>query len=327
MKFSVIIPAYNCAGTLRETVGSIRASGLTDYELLLIDDGSTDGTAGLCDALCRQYPELRCIHQANAGVSAARNRGIQTALGEYIWFVDSDDTVDPGALTQAVQIIQAQKPDMLIFGMTFDYYHRGKCYRRDKLTPPASGMLSLPELLQQFRLFYDCNSLTPVWNKFYARRMLLDSGVLFHRDMILMEDFLFVLEVLPFCRTIYSLPEPIYRYRQAEDEQSAYRRLQRIPALDAYLIPFEQGINALQVPDGEALIAGLYRMLFRQKLYYASPRAIRQGIAAHQAGRYRGLPMENRPLKIFLQNKKTQLRHRLAVAVKSNPVYQRIRHR
>ena len=99
MKFSVIIPAYNCAGTLRETVGSIRASGLTDYELLLIDDGSTDGTAGLCDALCRQYPELRCIHQANAGVSAARNRGIRAAQGEYIWFVDSDDTVDHGALT------------------------------------------------------------------------------------------------------------------------------------------------------------------------------------------------------------------------------------
>ena len=75
MNFSVIVPCYNCVRTLENTVNSIRASGLSNYELLLIDDGSTDGTGALCDVLCEKYPELRCIHQPNAGVSAARNRG------------------------------------------------------------------------------------------------------------------------------------------------------------------------------------------------------------------------------------------------------------
>ena len=63
MNFSVIVPCYNCVKTLENTVNSIRASGLSNYELLLIDDGSTDGTGALCDVLCEKYPELRCIHQ------------------------------------------------------------------------------------------------------------------------------------------------------------------------------------------------------------------------------------------------------------------------
>ncbi len=92
MRFSVVIPAYNCAGTLEGTVDSIRASGLTDLEIILIDDGSTDGTAEVCDGLVGRFPEVRCVHQSNEGVSAARNRGIDESEGEYIWFVDSDDT-------------------------------------------------------------------------------------------------------------------------------------------------------------------------------------------------------------------------------------------
>lgn len=66
MIFSVVIPCYNCVKTLEATVNSIRACGLTDYEILLVDDGASDGTAKLCDTLCVRYPELRCVHQKNA---------------------------------------------------------------------------------------------------------------------------------------------------------------------------------------------------------------------------------------------------------------------
>ena len=82
MTFSVIIPCYNCVKTLEATVNSVRACGLTDNEILLIDDGSTDGTAALCDELSGKFAEIRCVHQQNAGVSAARNRGIDEAQGE-----------------------------------------------------------------------------------------------------------------------------------------------------------------------------------------------------------------------------------------------------
>ena len=135
--------------------------------------------------------------------------------GEYLWFVDADDTVDDGALSRAADTIARQQPDMLLFGMSFDYYHHGKLYRRDKLVPPCAGNLTLEQLKKQFQEFYECNALTTACNKFMRRDILMQSGVRFREDMILMEDFLFVLELLPYCQNIYSLPEAIYRYHQS----------------------------------------------------------------------------------------------------------------
>lgn len=318
MRFSVVIPAYNCAGTLEGTVDSIRASGLTDLEIILIDDGSTDGTAEVCDGLAGRFPEVRCVHQSNEGVSAARNRGIDESEGEYIWFVDSDDTVDVGALARASGIVSARKPDMLIFGLSFDYYHRGKMYRRDELVYPHERLMSDDDAVHDFGALYECNALTPVWNKLYRRETVVSSGVRFREGMILMEDFLFVLELLPFCRGIYCLPEVIYRYRQSEDERGAYRRLRRIPDLAAYLEPFDESMRKLALPDRDERMAEFYRMLLWQKMYYASsPQEIRHVIDVHKRGKYAGVPCETAPFKIYLRNLVSRLRHRLAVEVKT----------
>ena len=320
MTFSVIIPCYNCASTLEATIACICTCGLTDYEILLIDDGSTDGTTELCDTLCVEYVSVHCIHQPNAGGSAARNRGIDEAQGEYLWFVDADDTVDVGALSDAADTIDRQQPDMLLFGISFDYYHHGKLYRRDKLVPPCAGNLTLEQLKKQFQEFYECNALTTACNKFMRRDILMQSGVRFREDMILMEDFLFVLELLPHCQNIYSLPEAIYRYRQAEDEKSASRRLQRIQDLARYMQPFEAGLDTLGISAQEA--KNLYEMLLRQKLYYAPLRQIRSILTEQKQSKYASLEMGG-PLGIYLCNRKTQLRHRIAVAVKSSCLYQK----
>ena len=323
MTFSVIIPCYNCVPTLAATVASVRGCGLTDYEIILIDDGSSDGTAELCDSLSSSFGEVRCLHQQNAGVSAARNRGIAEAEGEYIWFVDADDGVDALAAANAADIAIKEKPDMLIFGMSFDYYKNGKIYRRDKLLPPYDGMLTLDELKARFDEFYACNALTPVWNKFVRAKMLKASSVRFRENMILMEDFLFVLDILPLCEKLYSLPQAIYRYRQAEDEKGAYRRLQKIGNLAEYMLPFEQSVTALGA--GKSTVEGLYKMLLSQKMYYAPLNDIKKELAAHYGGKYSGIDIGKSAAKIYFNNKKTQLRHSLAVAVKSSAAYQRLK--
>lgn len=318
MTFSVIIPCYNCVKTLEATVNSIRACGLTDYEILLIDDGSADGTAKLCDTLCVRYPELRCVHQQNAGVSAARNRGIDEALGEYLWFVDADDTVDVGALSDAADTIDRQQPDMLLFGISFDYYNHGKLYRRDKLVPPCAGNLTLEQLKEQFQEFYECNALTTACNKFMRRDILMQSGVRFREDMILMEDFLFVLELLPYCQNIYSLPEAIYRYRQAEDEKSAYYRLQKIVNLAEYIQPIAEGIQQLQIPDAEAIAEKIYMNALFQSMAYAPVKQIQKRLMVHQLGRYANAFTEKQSWKIWIRYRTIYLRHRLAVLLKSS---------
>lgn len=320
MIFSVVIPCYNCVKTLETTVNSIRACGLTDYEILLIDDGSTDGTTELCDTLCVRYPELRCVHQKNAGVSAARNRGIDEARGEYLWFVDADDTVDVGALSDAADTIDRQQPDMLLFGISFDYYHHGKLYRRDKLVPPCAGNLTLEQLKKQFQEFYECNALTTACNKFMRRDILMQSGVRFHEDMILMEDFLFVLELLPHCQSTYSLPKAIYRYHQAEDEKSAYYRLQKIVNLAEYIQPIAEGIQQLQIPDAEAIAEKIYMNALFQSMAYAPVKQIQKRLMVHQLGRYANAFTEKQSWKIWIRYRAIYLRHRLAVLLKSSRV-------
>lgn len=320
MTFSVIVPAYNCAGTLESTVSSIQLSGLYDYEIILVDDGSTDGTAALCDELSGKFAEIRCVHQQNAGVSAARNRGIAEAQGEYLWFVDADDTVDEGSITDAAKVAEEQKPDMLIFGMSFDFYHKGKVYRRENLVPPYDGEILLEQLKSHFKEFYECNSLTPVWNKFCRKDIIVEHKIAFHKDIILMEDFLFVLELLAHCENIYCVPKAIYRYKQAENEKNAFRRLERIDDLTKYMAPFEAAAKNL---GGESVILELYKMLLTQRLYYAALKDIKRILNAQESSKYYQQICMPKPLALYIHNKKTRLRHRIAVAVKSSRIYKK----
>ena len=91
MKFSFIIPVYNVAQYLDECIKSVLRQSYKDYEIVLVDDGSTDGSEKLCDKYASEYERIRVIHQKNAGVSVSRNVGIQAAKGEYFIFIDSDD--------------------------------------------------------------------------------------------------------------------------------------------------------------------------------------------------------------------------------------------
>ena len=130
MKISVVVPAYNCEDTLRQTISSILNCGIEDLEILIIDDGSEDDTPAICNHLSNGSKIIRSLHQTNKGVSTARNSGIQESTGDYLWFFDSDDLVDPGSMKHAVMIVDEREPDMLIFGMTFDYFNKGKMYQR-----------------------------------------------------------------------------------------------------------------------------------------------------------------------------------------------------
>lgn len=93
MKISVIVPVYNTENYLAECIQSILAQSFTDFELILVDDGSTDSSPEICDEYCKKDSRIRVLHKKNGGVSTARNMALDVALGEYICFIDSDDSV------------------------------------------------------------------------------------------------------------------------------------------------------------------------------------------------------------------------------------------
>ena len=152
---SVIIPVYNCREHLENCVRSVInvnsfCKDMLLREVILVDDGSSDGSSALCDSVACQMSNddcaVRVIHQHNMGVSSARNEGLRCAVGSYVLFVDSDDTVDPGKLVELMQTVSRDPSiDMAVFGMSFDYYSGDRIYRQDVMHLGVSGKKSIDE--------------------------------------------------------------------------------------------------------------------------------------------------------------------------------------
>ena len=336
-KYSFIIPVYNCKTYLNDCVQSIRAAGLADYEILLVDDGSTDGSGLVCDELAEKYPQVRVIHQENGGASAARNRGIREAKGSKILFFDADDTIDPAALGQVLADPRCAEADLTIFGLTFDYYRDGSCYRRDPLFFEYDGVMDPGHWNREFTQLFLKNSLSPVWNKVFRRDILLGRGLELDTGMFLYEDFEFVLRYMAHCDTIFNVPQAVYHYRQPEDEGNAGRRLARIDCLSRFMAPIEASMNALPgVPEDqkEDVLVRLYQVLAMGKISGSNAKQI-GSICKDYAGWYRAGGytagdgslhrdmMDGKALKLLLQSKKSALRHKVAVWVKAHHLYKR----
>ena len=114
---SVIVPVYNTEATRRRTAESILGQDFCDFEMILVDDGSTDRSGKICDEYAAGDGRIRVIHQKNGGLSAARNTGIAAARGEYLTYIDSDDLIEPGFLEKLYRLTTRYEADMAVCGI------------------------------------------------------------------------------------------------------------------------------------------------------------------------------------------------------------------
>lgn len=115
-RFSIIIPVYNVEKYILECLSSVLNQTFSDYEIILVDDGSTDSSGEICDEYASKYSNIHVYHQANQGQSAARNMGVRQAQGEYIWFVDSDDLIIKKDALELLKEKVDNEPDLIVFG-------------------------------------------------------------------------------------------------------------------------------------------------------------------------------------------------------------------
>ncbi|MBQ2953883.1 MAG: glycosyltransferase [Clostridia bacterium] len=113
---SVVVPVYNMGDSLEKCVASILTQEGADFEVILVNDGSTDGSGEVCDRLAAGDPRVRAIHQVNQGSGPARNRGLAEASGAYVYFPDADDLLAPGALKRMQEAVAESGADLLVFG-------------------------------------------------------------------------------------------------------------------------------------------------------------------------------------------------------------------
>lgn len=229
MKISVIIPVYNCKSFLSACVSSIRSAKMQDYEILLIDDGATDGSGALCDELAAEFPEIRVIHQTNAGVSAARNRGIQVAQGDYILFVDADDTLVP--FDDAIVQHLISGVDVVIFGMKFCYYHSNNLIKEETFALDTRISGSPREISSNFETLFSCNYFSPIWNKIIKKSILINYDLYFDQRLTNYEDLAFSLYLLSKCSSFVAIPQVHYLYKVDYDHDHTVDRVARIDDL------------------------------------------------------------------------------------------------
>lgn len=134
-RISVIIPVYNVKDYIKECVDSILAQEYIDYEIILIDDGSTDGSENVCDEYSSTYKFIEVHHQENQGLSRARNQGIRMAKGEYVLFVDSDDYISKGSLLKILETLEEDP------GVDVIFLDGSKVYSHKRTTPFNEGYI------------------------------------------------------------------------------------------------------------------------------------------------------------------------------------------
>ena len=204
---SVVIPVYNVERYLDECIQSVINQTYTDWECVLVDDGSTDGSGELCDKWSTKDERVRVIHQQNGGVSKARHRGIDEAKGKYITFVDSDDWLDSNYLLKMV----ADPADIVVAG----YVAEDGLSINHEHTPHVSKAFFLSEeSVEDFVALNESLLLYAPWGKLYRHDFIIKYGCFFPEDCSYGEDLQFNYKYLENVRSIVQVAEALYHYRQ-----------------------------------------------------------------------------------------------------------------
>lgn len=203
---SVIIPAYNADMYLEECVRSLLCQTHTNYEIIIIDDGSTDNTYSIGKRLSSESENVKLFCQENKGVSIARNVGMQKAKGEFYVFVDADDIVAPQYIETLVACIK--KAELGMVGFTSEREKLAKDGNIDVIYNSASNMIE--------DILCGTNYDGYLWNKIFQRKIIENNELRFRENIVVWEDMLFVLEYLKKCNRIVISNNKLYYYRYRE---------------------------------------------------------------------------------------------------------------
>ena len=245
--FSVIIPAYNSGKTIQRAVNSIVHQNFHSYELLVVDDGSTDQTFNICEKISLEHPEVKIFSKPNGGVSSARNYGLNKANGEYIIFLDADDVMLQDSLNSIYEIAKKEKtPDLILCDVKANYLKtKNQNLALHNLKNPQienydnSSAVSFSALLfsekyavKKHKMNYAFMRM-PV-SKAYRRRLIVDNNIYFDEKIYRFEDGFFNLHVLLKAKSIIRTDLVAYDYEKTDSGSGKPRK--NIIAEDQYKI-------------------------------------------------------------------------------------------
>lgn len=275
IKYSIVVPVYNAEKYLERCVESLLRQRLTDYEIILVNDGSTDNSHSLCYALADKHLEVRVIDQQNAGVCAARNHGIDQARGEWIILADADDYMLDGGLAKVFDADTDDK-DVVQFASSYDYWPKPEM--TNNIAFQGTGL----EHIAQHGFVSFC------WLLAYRKSFLDEHQLRFDNRYIVGEDQLFVANVLLHNPRMLAVDTNLYRYVINDGSATTKRDVQHTRrCVDDYLHSFhdimclakeygdEQVVHAVEAALNQKKMFGFSRILSSQYSWAAFRRVAR----------------------------------------------------
>lgn len=203
MNLSIIIPVFNVEKYLNNCIDSILKQKYEDYEIILINDGSSDNSGIICDDYAHNYNNIKVLHISNNGVSSARNLGINNAIGNWIYFVDSDDCLTNDILN-VFNEFDISTSDCIQFGFR-------RLLNDSVIQEKVPDSLMLFNNINEFQKLSRFGTYT-LWCYFFKRKLILDNDIKFSENIKYAEDLEFVIKCLFFSNKILSIPNVGYKY-------------------------------------------------------------------------------------------------------------------
>lgn len=209
MLFSIVVPCYNVEKYIKKCVLSILEQSYKEYELILVDDGSTDETPKILDSFAERNSKIKIIHKINGGLTSARKAGSKEAVGDYIVPVDGDDWIEPDYLSSVADGLKNQNIDLICCG----YYEANKKTRVERYPISGETRILLKEEKEEL-IYKDLFHFFPnVWAKVYKRELYLRFQLSLDDKIIMGEDGAINFPLLMQAKDILYIKKPIYNYR------------------------------------------------------------------------------------------------------------------
>lgn len=277
---SIIIPVWNTSDTVRHMISSVLAQSFEDYELILVDDGSTDDTLSVLQAIEKSDKRVRVFTKANGGPSSARNLGLEKAQGFYIQFYDGDDNIDVDALKSVTSTINGDMSDLIVSGWQIDLQSPDGLIKGYKYINPPRQIVDTNIPTHVIRSLGQDGTLYNLWNKLFRADIIRDNHLRFREDLRFGEDLLFSLEYMRYVTKISIIPDITYHY-QVNSGTSVFASSSLVPeyrtANDEGIVEFAKGDDT---PETSALLTWLrWRWLMSYwSLVAASKKAIHEKV-------------------------------------------------
>ena len=312
---SIIIPVYNAEKFLRNCIKSVVSQSFKDWEAILVNDGSKDGSRAICEEYVEKDKRIKVINKPNGGPSSARNIGIHEAQGEYVFFLDADDTITPDCIESLYGLAKQHDADYVQGKYQSSCLHEGWKVQKVQEVQDASLVQKreLPSALSDRReikrLLLNHNKIqfTP-HNRLVRRQMIIDNGLFFNEQIKVREDFLWMTFVAKYVKRFASCDKPTYN--RGYNEESLTNHINKEREIAGYRVLIEQMVaNYDRFQLGYQKELALEALMMALRAGYYHDEAERKHLI--EVVRSKNNYIENVLLWMFLKTENSKLLHLL----------------